>query len=212
MYQNKNNLGVLFFFIIFMRFTQNIKAMRAILIFQIYLICVIISTTKAEGQSATSKNDFPAFDTLFKTASNSPEYVVAKKNQINALREYFEKERTERLKTIELQEKEISLLQNSMDSVLRNANTQVSEPISSNSEDYPIILLIVTAGLLALVIALFLRVINAGKLYREGKDSYNNLVMEFDLHKKNAIERERKLMRKLIDLQNQLDLKSNPKG
>ena len=186
--------------------------MRAIFIFQIFMICITLSITNAKGQSVPSKKDLSIFDTLFRTATNSPEYVVASKSQIKVLKEYFEKERAESLKTIELQEKKISLLQNSMDSVLRNANIQNSEPIISQSGDYPIVLLVVLACLSALLIALYFRGLNERKQYKEGLDSYHNLVLEFDLHKKNAIERERKLMRKVIDLQNQLDLKSNPNG
>lgn len=184
--------------------------MRCRLIFQIILICIILPVTNIKGQSLSSENDYSVlFDTLFRTASNSPDYVIAKKSNLRSLKEYFEKERLEKLKTIEIQENKLGLLNSSLDSAIKSAEKQNSDRIVINSGNYPIVLLIVVAALIALLVAITMRGMTERKLYKESKDSYDNLVLELDLHKKNAIERERKLMRKVIDLQNQLDLKSN---
>jgi hypothetical protein len=193
------------------RFTHTSQIMRCRLIFQILLICVIFPTTTSRGQSISTENDYSElFDTLFRTASNSPDYVIARKSHLKTLKEFFEKERTESFKTIEIQEKKLGQLNSSLDSAIKSAEKQNSDRIVINSGNYPIALLIVIAGLIVLLIAIAVRGMNERKLYKEGKDSYENLVTELDLHKKNAIERERKLMRKVIDLQNQLEIKTNP--
>lgn len=183
--------------------------MRISLIIQIAVISTSIIFNYAYSQSELINKDLTAFDTIFRNAVNSPGYVVARKDQINDLKNYLEKERSEQIKSLELKQKELTRLQTSMDSVIKIVTVEKPEPVLSKSNISSTVLIVIVFVLLLLLTALFLKGFNEKKELKEGRDSYQNLVAEFDLHKKNAIERERKLMRKVIDLQNQLDFKSS---
>jgi hypothetical protein len=184
--------------------------MRVVLKVQIIAICIILSFNQAYSQSPLNKSEISAFDTIFRAAANSPGYVVANKEQVNSLKKYLEKERSEQIKSLELKQKELNRLQTAMDSIMKAATVEKPAPVLAKTNATSSVLVVVVVALILLLITVFLKSFSNIKELKEGKDSYQNLVIEFDLHKKNAIERERKLMRKVIDLQNQLEIKTNP--
>jgi hypothetical protein len=112
---------------------------------------------------------------------------------------------------LKIQEKELSNLKSAALPIL----TQPAKPetIARQDEISPrnyLLFQVIIALLVGGVIFFFMKGFSIKKEVKEAKDSYQNLVTEFESHKKKAIERERKLMRKVIDLQNDLEQKSSP--
>ena len=164
----------------------------------------------ALSQSQTADKKLSAFDTIFKPAVNSPGYVVASKDQVNLLKEFFQNEISNQVKITQIKEKEIYQLTSLADSLRKIKSLESPTSLPSTKSYISSILISIVVVLLFTLIGLFFRGFKTRKELKDGKDSYFNLEKEFDLHKRNAIERERKLMRKVIDLQNELELKSNP--
>lgn len=175
------------------------------------IICLFTSINLCFGQSKADNNLFNAFDSIFKTAMNSPAYVVASKADIESLKESLKVERDSLYIKLQNQEKELSQLKIAEPPIVTQPNEleEISRPVEASSSNYLIFQLII-ALLVGIVIYFFMKDFSIKKEIKEAKDSYKNLVTEFEEHKKKAIDRERKLMRKVIDLQNDLDEKSSP--
>lgn len=185
--------------------------MRLVILIQIYFICLISSINVCLGQSKADDNVLYAFDSIFKTAQNSPAYVVASKEDIQALKEKLKLQRDSLAIQLKTQEEELSRLKTATPPVAVQAN-QMEEPSPAKvpSPSNYLIFQLVIALLVGVLIYFFMKDFSTKKEAKEAKDSYKNLVLEFEDHKKKAIERERKLMRKVIDLQNDLEQKSTP--
>lgn len=183
--------------------------MRFVILIQIYIICLFSSINVCLGQSKADNTRLYAFDSIFRTAQNSPAYVVASKSDINKLKESLKTERDSLYIKLEVQEKQLSQLK-SAPVKAQSENVEVTtSAVVTDSPNYLMFQLVI-ALLVGVVIYFFMKDFSIKKEVREAKDSYKNLVSEFEEHKKKAIERERKLMRKVIDLQNNLDEKSSP--
>jgi hypothetical protein len=177
---------------------------------RILIICLFSFINITSGLSQTNNKDLYAFDSIFKTASNSPAYVVASKAQIQELKKILSQEKSDLIRKAEEKDKELSQLKAKMDSLATNGDvTEILATSSTSSVSYWPFLI----GIFILLVALgviCLRNLGARKIVKESEDSYRNLVREFETHKRLAIERERKLMRRVIDLQNDLEEKSSP--
>ena len=184
--------------------------MRLYWLGQILIICLFSSINTTFGWSQKNSNDLYTFDSIFKTASNSTAYVVASKSQMRELKKVLSQEKLDLIRQAEVKDKELSQLKVKMDSFAMNG--EVEEILVSSSTSSPKYWPLLT-GIFILLIAIgviCLRYLGAKKILKESEDSYRNLVSEFETHKRQAIERERKLMRKVIDLQNDLEEKSSP--
>ena len=175
------------------------------------IICLFTSINLCFGQSKADNHILYAFDSIFKTAQNSPAYVVASKSDINSLKQSLKTERDSLYIKLQVQEKQLSQLK-SAPAPVKAQSEKVEVTTAAVATDSPNYLMfqLVIALLVGVVIYFFMKDFSIKKEVKEAKDSYKNLVSEFDEHKKKAIERERKLMRKVIDLQNNLDEKSSP--
>ena len=198
----------LIFLITFHRNHSTNKAMQINLASQIILIWSLIFIVTL-GQAQSIEEKISPFDTVFQPAINSPTYVVASKDQVNSLKVYFENELTKHIDEIELNKEQINQLNNSLDSLLTVTSQYKPVPVAANKSNILIISIGINVILFIIFIVIFLGGLQMRKVLKEGKDSYVNLEKEFDLHKKNAIERERKLMRKIIDLQNEMEKSSD---
>ena len=189
----------------------EIITMRLVTLIQIASICLFSSINVCLGQSKADDNVLYAFDSIFKTAQNSPAYVVASKSDINSLKQSLKTERDSLYIKLQVQEKQLSQLK-SAPAPVKAQSEKVEVTTAAVATDSPNYLMfqLVIALLVGVVIYFFMKDFSIKKEVKEAKDSYKNLVSEFDEHKKKAIERERKLMRKVIDLQNNLDEKSSP--
>lgn len=185
--------------------------MRLIFLVQLSIICLFSSMNVCIGQVKADHNTLDAFDSIFKTAQNSPAYVVASKADIHALKELLKLERDSLDIKLKTQEEELSRLKTATPPVVVQANQQEEpSPAKAPSPSNYLIFQLVIALLVGVLIYFFMKDFSTKKEAKEAKDSYKNLVVEFEDHKKKAIERERKLMRKVIDLQNDLTEKSSP--
>ena len=137
--------------------------------------------------------------------------MVASKSDINSLKQSLKTERDSLYIKLQVQEKQLSQLK-SAPAPVKAQSEKVEVTTAAVATDSPNYLMfqLVIALLVGVVIYFFMKDFSIKKEVKEAKDSYKNLVSEFDEHKKKAIERERKLMRKVIDLQNNLDEKSSP--
>lgn len=173
-------------------------------------ICLFSTINLCFGQSKADNHILYAFDSIFRTALNSPAYVVASKEDIQTLKESLKVERDSLYIKLQNQEKELSQLKSAAPIVAQPSIVQeIPQPVEAPASNYLIFQLII-ALLVGAVIYFFMKDFSVKKEVKEAKDSYKNLVTEFEDHKKKAIERERKLMRKVIDLQNDLEEKSSP--
>ena len=184
--------------------------MRLLFQLQVSIICLFSSINFCFAQSSTDNSEVFAFDSIFKTAINSPAYVVASKADLLTLKTNLKLERDSLYVKLKNQETELSQLKSqTLPTNLPSPIEEEPQAAVSSSTSYLLFLLII-ALLVGVVIYFFMKDFSIKKEVREAKDSYKNLVTEFEDHKKKAIDRERKLMRKVIDLQNHLEEKSSP--
>jgi len=187
--------------------------MRPFIAFRSCIICLFLIVNSTWSYSQITSSRIAAFDSIFKTAVNSPAYVVASKSDIEVLKSTLKKERDSLTIKLQSQEKELSQLKLSSTPVAQSTPVEVADspkPVSTSSSTNYLLFQLIIALLVGVIIYFFMKDFSIKKEVREAKDSYQNLVVDFETHKQKAIERERKLMRKVIDLQNDLEQKSNP--
>lgn len=150
-------------------------------------------------------------DSIFRQATNSPGYLVVKKIDWDRLKQVWRDSLNQTNKSLE---EEKGKYLEKIDSISRLTESQASKsdlPSSSNvktSSDLPNrTLLLFGFGISLLIIySLFItyRLFSQIGVFKSQHDRLDQIEKDFDQHKKNAIERERKLMRELIDTQNHL--------
>jgi hypothetical protein len=181
------------------------------LAFQINTICLFLILNCNWTYAQSSASGIDAIDTVFRNATNSPGYVVASKADIQLLKNTLKMERDSLYSQLENQKKELSQLKSEKETVTQPTPVEESpKPVSSSSSPNYLLFQLIIALLVGAVIFYCMKDFSTKKEVKEAKDSYKNLIVEFEDHKKKAIERERKLMRKVIDLQNDLEEKSSP--
>lgn len=186
--------------------------MRLVTVIKLSIICLFYSIDMCFAQSNANDHVLYAFDSIFRSAMNSPAYVVASKSDIYRLKEALKVERDSLYSMLQSQEKELSNLKSATQPILTQPATSETSPEIKRefSPGNYLIFQLIIAILMGAVLYFFMKGFSVKKEVKEAKDSYQNLVVEFESHKKKAIERERKLMRKVIDLQNDLEQKSTP--
>jgi hypothetical protein len=183
-------------------------------------ILVLLWFPAVSQQAGVSTNDASdiASDTIFRKASNSPGYLVVKKADWDRLRKIWSD--SLRMNKDLLQAEKIKYLSklDSIQQIPPAANLPEIEKeqatVDSTSPDSTTLLL----GLGLVFFVLYGAVITFQFIsQRSGRKSHVErlelIEEDFNRHKKNSIERERKLLRELIDTQNELALekaKQNP--
>lgn len=162
-------------------------------------------------QTTVSPNDARsvASDTIFRKATNSPGYLVVKKDDWDRLRKIWSDSLRMNNDLLQIEKTKYLSKLDSIQQIPSPANRSEIEKeqtaIDSTSSDSKTLLL----GLGLLFFVLYGGIITF-RLYSQNSglkfqsERVDQLEKDFNQHKKNSIDRERKLMRELIDTQNEL--------
>ncbi|WP_075348938.1 hypothetical protein [Algoriphagus marinus] len=194
-----------------------IKNLRLILsvLFTFSIFQVAISQTSEEGNSLKSGTIDSQFDYIYNTSNNFQEYKVVKKTNLDLLKSNI----LDSMKTMrgEVASQKI-LMQGKNDSIASlNALLEVSESekqVAIDAKDNFTFLGIgihkavyssmmwILVGILAAALTFFsFQYMKSFKKIRKAQRDLVEVQEEFDNHRKNTLERERKLKRELIDAQ-----------
>ncbi len=169
-------------------------------------------TGKVTLQNPIDREDplINSFDTIFRPAANADGYSVVKNSDLSRLKSTLSDSiKRKEAQLLELK-KEAALLKNNKDT-LRTVGSAISQPqemtgvkgaVAEDAADSNIVY-ILAIGCLLLVTAFFgFRIVMNRQVVRAAKEQVAVLEQDFEAHKRNSLERERKLMRELIDAQN----------
>ncbi|MDG1275983.1 MAG: hypothetical protein P8O16_01800 [Algoriphagus sp.] len=194
-----------------------IKNLRLILsvLFTFSIFHIAISQTSEEGNSLKSGTIDSQFDYIYSTSNNFQEYKVVKKTNLDLLKSNI----LDSMKTMrgEVASQKI-LMQGKNDSIASlNALLEVSESekqVAIDAKDNFTFLGIgihkavyssmmwILVGILAAALAFFsFQYMKSFKKIRKAQRDLVEVQEEFDNHRKNTLERERKLKRELVDAQ-----------
>jgi hypothetical protein len=154
-------------------------------------------------------------ETLFKPATNSPEFNIVKTKDLLSFKSFIiENEKTQNGLILSL-ENQIMVKNDSIKLVVKELDKlalENQELLSPKKKDelwgLDIYKVILPSLLFLLVLLLIYLAIYYLKLYTELKSSKESIVSvekELETYKRNSVERERKLMRQLLDLQKKLE-------
>jgi hypothetical protein len=194
-----------------------IKNLRLILsvLFTFSIFQIAISQTSEEGNSLKSGTIDSQFDYIYNTSNNFQEYKVVKKTNLDLLKSNI----LDSMKTMRGEvASQKTLMQGKNDSIASlNALLEVSESekqVAIDAKDNFTFLGIgihkavyssmmwILVGILAVALAFFsFQYMKSFKKIRKAQRDLVEVQEEFDNHRKNTLERERKLKRELIDAQ-----------
>jgi len=174
------------------------------------VFCFLWFLTLTTISKAFGKNDLASpSDTIFRQAKNSPGYIVAKKSDWDRLKAIWTDSLSAQQKIIEEERK---LMKTKIDSVQqRSTNEEPAEVLEQSTDNQaessnnmvlifvPILLLLFIYGA-----AVTFRLLNHTTNQKSQAEQLVHLESDLLQHKKASIERERRLMRELIDTRNQL--------
>jgi len=152
-------------------------------------------------------------DSIFQRATNSPDYLVVKENDFKAFKSSLKNDLSNLYNNLNAAETELMIQSDSIKNwkiYLEEANAKIknNKKLNLNSQSFfkfPIWLLVLIIILLAYSIFISLRFFS---LYYQGISADERLdiiTRDFISYKKNTIEKERKLMRDLIDAKNDIE-------
>lgn len=139
-------------------------------------------------------------DTLFRTAVNSPDYLVIKKSDWNEIKSLVNDSISSKIRLA----KEIQVVRTTLDStsyVQTSKFTTFEKPEATF--DKPVLLFLVALLVYGGIITF--RLYAQREKVKVNQDILDETEKEFLNHKKSSVERERKLMRELIDTRNKLE-------
>lgn len=175
------------------------------------LILLLIWLPAMSQQSAVStiEDSNAASDTIFRMATNSPGYLVVKKADWDRLRKIW----SDSLRmNNDLLQNEKTKYHSKLDSIQQitsatNLSEIENEPAAADSTSSDPTTLLLGLGLAFFVLyggIITFRLYSQNSGLKSQSERVDQLEKDYNQHKKNSIERERKLMRELIDTQNEL--------
>lgn len=183
----------------------------ALCLLGLYLVVIphflIHGQTQPRPENSTEK---AAFDTIFRSATNSPGYLVVKKSDWDELKRIW----TDSLSSQQLALKsELNSMQIKLDSLIKEGAKSPElepqeKPKTESSGDTNLLIFWIALGVFACyglgTTFYLISQKNAGRTQHDRLALLENDLMQY---KKVSIERERKLMRELIDTRNELQEK-----
>lgn len=162
-------------------------------------------------QTTVSTNDARsvASDTIFRKATNSPGYLVVKKDDWDRLRKIWSDSLRMNYDLLQIEKtKYLSKLDSIQQIPLATNLSEIeNEPAAADSTSSDSSTLLLGLGLAFFVLyggIITFRLYSQHSSLKSQSERVDQLEKDFNQHKKNSIERERKLMRELIDTQNEL--------
>lgn len=168
----------------------------------LFILMTILLTTNLGFSQEISKSLLwtDELDTLFQPAINSPDYLVIKKSEWNGIKELF-------IESIKAQETQF--MQREIDRMMVDSTEHVKTskilPIekSEAATNNPLLLLLIP--LIGYAAFITFKLYAQRERVKLNQDILDQTEKEFQKHKKSSVERERKLMRELIDTKNKLE-------
>lgn len=179
------------------------------------LLYFFFSTAFGENQTPRSSKAFPEFfDSYFFRSINSTDYYVIHHKDLDKLKVYFSayQDSSESLildlkKTNQIIHDSLVFSKNSMNEMNQLMISNRSE-FEKNNKSFFNQLLSIRISLTFLAVLSIILGFNYFKIKRKYVDDFESLTeieKQFDKHKRNSVERERKLMREIIDLKNKIE-------
>jgi hypothetical protein len=186
-----------------------LKSKRAF--YGLFLLILLGSSTQAKQViSPSQKTGFEFSDSIFRVATNTPDYLVVKKSDWNQLKLILSDSLKKQQEFIDSEKQSIQTLLDSL-----KQQTQINQPenrIENDSHEAglgfqinPLAVTIPSVALFIYGIVITLLFFNQKKEQKSQVERLKNLEIEINNYKKASIDRERKLMRELIDTRNQLE-------
>ncbi|SDA44518.1 hypothetical protein SAMN03080617_00499 [Algoriphagus alkaliphilus] len=173
------------------------------------ILLFLCSPAQSEQVSFSSKEySIEASDTIFRRATNSPGYLVVKEADWDRLRKIWIDSLKQNEELIIREQKKYNAKVDSIQQVLISANIQDAKPDTNpkNPSDFTIPILALSLGLLIIYgVVITIKLLSQKIGVKTHIDRLEQIEEDFERHKRNSIERERKLMRELIDVQNELE-------
>jgi len=157
---------------------------------------------------SSQENSIEASDTIFRRATNSPGYLVVKEADWDRLRKVWTDSFKQKEELLIQEQKKYQAKVDSIQQNVNSANIQDSKSDTNpkNPSDFTIPILALSLGLLIIYGAVITIKLLSQKIgVKTHIDRLDQIEKDFERHKRNSIERERKLMRELIDTQNELE-------
>ncbi|MDP2039566.1 MAG: hypothetical protein Q8S14_00970 [Algoriphagus sp.] len=174
------------------------------------LILILLCSPALSQQSgfSTPETSLEVADTIFRRATNSPGYLVVKEADWDRLKKVWKDSFKQKEELLNQEQKKFNAKVDSLQQIEASTNHQEPSPKSdnntTNTSDF-------TIPILALGILIIYGTVTTIKLISQKIgvktqiERLYQLEKDLELHKRNSIERERKLMRELIDVQNELE-------
>lgn len=174
----------------------------------VLLLFLFFPALSQDSKASATENSTQASDTIFRQASNSPGYLVVKKADWDRLRKVWTDSLTQNEELLIREQKKYNAKVDSIQQIVGSEILQESKPDTNptNPSDFSIPILALSLGLLIIYGAVITIKLFSQKIGLKSQiERLDQLEKDLEQHKRNSIERERKLMRELIDTQNELE-------
>jgi hypothetical protein len=175
------------------------------------ILILLCSPTIAEQPNfSIPETSLEVSDTIFRRATNSPGYLVVKEADWDRLRKIWTDSLKQNQELLIQEQKKFNAKVDSLQQIEASTNNQKTTPKSDNNptnpSDFTIPILALSLGLLIIYGAVItIKLLSQKTGHKSQIDRLDQIEEDFERHKRNSIERERKLMRELIDVQNELE-------
>lgn len=199
-----------------MTLSTNFGLMIRILIIIIFMLA--LNHYESFGTQANLElkefNHEPDFDRIFIRSASSPNYYVIHQDELNQLKTYLNTHKNTKDSLVNhfqgankglsdslvLSKEEIKRLENAL-----NLSTKSNVKELNYDWAFQIGGKVVFSVLILSFVFLLIKFFSMKKIYNSSLDSIQEIEKQFSEHKKNALERERKYVREIIDLKNHRD-------
>ncbi|MFN3998129.1 hypothetical protein [Algoriphagus sp.] len=176
----------------------------------VLLLFLFFPAVSQKSTASVTENSTQASDTIFRQASNSPGYLVVKKADWDRLRKVWTDSLKKNQELLIQEQKKYTSKVDSLQQFKASTNNQELSPKSDNNPsnplDFTIPILALSLGVLIIYGAVITIKLLSQKIGQKSQiERLDQIEKDFEQHKRNSIERERKLMRELIDVQNELE-------
>jgi hypothetical protein len=173
-----------------------------ILGFKIFFLCLIFYTSSIQAQEASnaevSKNIIQSMDTIFRKASNSANFRIISNSDLARLKVRI----SSAIESTGNRQTPVSVVRVDTVYLENKAYQDSTSNVAINSSGFSILWMIATLFFIMISVLLSIMGLKSRKTMMDSLDRLNTLEGDFERHKTNSIDRERKLMRNLIDARN----------
>ena len=194
---------------------MKFSILSLVLVFSVFQLSTMAQDTTSVQNSLNSGTISSQFDYIYRVSNGFQEYEVVKKANLEKLKSNV----TDSIRVLRKEIADLKLKQNSVSDSLANFS-EVLEKVNQEKEAailekdsfsflgiaieknlYSKIMLLLVAGLAAAMAFFSVQYVRSFGRVKKAQKDLEDVQAEFDQHRKNALERERKLKRELIDAQ-----------